>query len=203
MARLGTTLSSTSWTLLTVFLLFTACNVVVTVRSVNSLKSLLPPPPKKTNYSYLGEDHPSQLPIELDTVGLKIDSGAGHFELWDDEEWGTMFPSSGFIELGPHKRPFQVSFVHQLHCLDGIRTAFLLNDTYAAKHLTHCLRFLRQTILCSADTTLDGGFILPSEKTGEMLYAARGDGSVHRCKDWTKLTRYLVDNEKMGPPKTA
>ena len=92
---------------------------------------------------------------------------------------------------------FLVSFIHQLHCLDVIRVGFVTNRTGYAQHIQHCLRYLRQAVLCYADTTLE-----PDEPVlrddGKWVHAAGGVGSVHRCKDWRVLFDYLVDHEP-GP----
>ncbi|KAF8875066.1 hypothetical protein BD779DRAFT_228318 [Infundibulicybe gibba] len=191
-------LSSTSTPgLLLVLLLLalTATNVAFTWHNISELKQLLPPAPKE--YSYEGEDFPSQLPVYLPPSGLVLESGAPHFALYDDDEWGTFFPSDGFTDLGPNNRTFLLSMIHQMHCLDVIRVGFVVNGTDAAKHIQHCLRYLRQMVLCNADTTLEAAdeIIL----NGRLEHEANGVGMVHRCKDWTVVRQYLVDH----PPSST
>lgn len=84
--------------------------------------------------------------------------------------------------------------VHQMHCLDVLRVGFAMGGVGAGagyiEHAEHCLRYLRQAILCRADSTLE-----PStperDAAGVWEHAASGVGSVHRCKDWTAMRRYL------------
>jgi hypothetical protein len=48
-----------------------------------------------------------------------------------------------------------------------------------AHHSAHCFNYLRQGIMCSADTTLEG-------KTG----AGPGEGSEHECTDYDALLEW-------------
>ncbi|RPD75656.1 hypothetical protein L226DRAFT_507565 [Lentinus tigrinus ALCF2SS1-7] len=160
--------------------------------------------PSEPVYTYVNDNFPSQLSLHLPTVGLALESGHPHFSLHADNDWGTLFPeSSGFTDLGPNNRTFLVSFVHQLHCLDTFRVAFLTNRTGSAHHVEHCLRYMRQAVLCYADTTLEPAH--PGMLNGKWRHGATGIGSVHRCKDWTALTKYLEDHpaRPAEPPVSA
>ncbi|RPD61379.1 hypothetical protein L227DRAFT_622500 [Lentinus tigrinus ALCF2SS1-6] len=184
-----------------VFVVITAMNMSFIVYFINRLSRMLPP---ERAYTYVDDDFPSQLPVDLPTVGLVLESGHAHFSLHSDDDWGTLFPeSSGFTDLGPNNRTFLVSFMHQLHCLDVFRVGFLTNRTGIAHHVEHCLRYMRQVVLCYADTTLEPAHT--GQRDGQWKHAASGVGSVHRCKDWTALRTYL-DNHPAGPavaPETA
>ncbi|KAI0296491.1 hypothetical protein B0F90DRAFT_1563807, partial [Multifurca ochricompacta] len=140
---------------------------------------------------YQGSDYPAQLPLHLPIVGLQLDRANDHFSLFDDEEWGTQFPADGFTDLGPSQRPFHVAMFHQMHCLDVIRVGFVTNRTGASHHITHCLRYLRQTILCKADTTLEETVFKKVEDHNEWRAGANGVGMVHRCRDWTAVWKYM------------
>ena len=143
--------------------------------------------------AYADDDFPSQLPLHLSSVGLVLDSERSHFSLLADGDWGMLFPkSSGFTDLGPSNRTFLISFIHQLHCLDVFRVAFVTNRTGSAHHVEHCLRYMRQAVLCYADTTLEPAFT--GLVNGKWEHGATGIGSVHRCKDWTALRKYLDDH---------
>ncbi|KAI0631220.1 hypothetical protein C8Q77DRAFT_1159906 [Trametes polyzona] len=160
--------------------------------------------PSERHYSYIGDDFPAQLPLKLPPAALVLSTDAAHFGLTADADWGALFPlSDGFTTLrgppapsspgtgagdGP-RRTFLVSMVHQLHCLDVLRVAFAANRTGAAAHAAHCLRYLRQTVLCHADTTLEPDE--PGVRDGRWEHAASGVGAVHRCRDWTVLRRWL------------
>ncbi|KAI0292632.1 hypothetical protein B0F90DRAFT_1736757 [Multifurca ochricompacta] len=120
---------------------------------------------------------------------MQLDSAEDHFSLLDDDEWGTQLPADGFTDLGPSQRPFLLAMIHQMHCLDVIRVGFVTNRTGSAQHITHCLRYLRQTILCKADTTLEETMF---EYMGDGWHAgASGVGMIHRCRDWTAVWKYL------------
>ena len=76
-----------------------------------------------------------------------------------DLEWRALVPANGTIHLGPEQDPFTISMFHQLRCLDVIRTELLstrgLNSPLPPSELSHhCFNYLRQTVLCRADTTL-------------------------------------------------
>ena len=45
------------------------------------------------------------------------------FSLYNDTEWGTLFPTDGSIRAGETNRTFLTSMIHQLHCLDKMRRA--------------------------------------------------------------------------------
>ena len=87
--------------------------------------------------------------------------------------------------------------VHQLHCLDIMRVGFFTNRTGYAEHFEHCLQYMREVVVCNADTTLENAH--PIHYEGEWVYTADVVGSTHRCKDWTMLRRYLEEN----PPHAA
>ncbi|EPQ57616.1 hypothetical protein GLOTRDRAFT_137892 [Gloeophyllum trabeum ATCC 11539] len=182
---------------LATLLAVTALNVGFTWYNLSQLSQLLPP---KRKYSYIGHDHPDQLPIDLPEVGLVLTPDAEHFDLWNDTEWGALFPTSGFVPLPApqNQTTFLISMTHQLHCLDVIRVGFLTNRTGAAEHVQHCLRYLRQAVLCYADTTLeeDEPAWFPEER--RWRHGGSGVGSVHRCRDWTVVNRYL--REHLPPP---
>lgn len=177
---------------ISVLVLVTIANVVFTLHSISVLNELLPQAPHV--HTYVGDDHPSQLPLDLPSVGLELESGEGHFSLYDDDDWGTLFPSDGFVALGPNNRTFLVSLYHQFHCLDIIRVGYVVNRTHAAEHIQHCLRYLRQALLCHADTTLEVDIPQISQDDGKLYHTANGVGSVHRCRDWTVLRQYMLEH---------
>ncbi|OAX37301.1 hypothetical protein K503DRAFT_693579 [Rhizopogon vinicolor AM-OR11-026] len=177
---------------ISVLAVVTIANVIFALHTTSVLNSILPSTPHV--HTYIGEDHPSQLPVELPSVGLELESGEGHFSLYDDDDWGTLFPSDGFVALGPNNRTFLVSLYHQFHCLDVIRVGYVVNRTHAAEHIQHCLRYLRQALLCHADTTLEVDIPQISKIDGKLYHTANGVGSVHRCRDWTVLRQYMLDH---------
>lgn len=98
--------------------------------------------------------------------------------------------SKGIVALGPHNRTFLISMAHQFHCLNSIRLSFLANQTGATEHVEHCLRYLRQMVLCYADATLD--MDEPDYSSDGILHhGSSGLGSLHRCRDWTALRDFM------------
>ncbi|KAI0631209.1 hypothetical protein C8Q77DRAFT_1061854 [Trametes polyzona] len=181
-----------SWSVALYCLLgLTAFNSLFVGYVVHTLKGVIPQP---VVYSYIGDDHPTHLPIHLALVGLVLEPGAPHFPLESDAEWGSIFPKDdGFTPLGPANRTFHVAMVHQMHCLDVFRVGYATCEPEYKHHIEHCLRYLRQTLLCLADTTLEES--VPSRnKHGKLVHSSAGYGIVHRCRDWTALRRYLDDH---------
>lgn len=85
-----------------------------------------------------------------------------HYQLENHSEWESMFPrSGGLVHLGPDRVPYGLTMFHQLHCLDMIRTSLLsVSASQGASiplpiHTKHCLGYLRQMVLCAADTHLE------------------------------------------------
>ncbi|KAK4148668.1 hypothetical protein C8A00DRAFT_38754 [Chaetomidium leptoderma] len=87
---------------------------------------------------------------------------------------------------------YMMTVFHQLHCLSYLAEHY--QQGYAgvnltekvAHHTAHCFNYIRQGIMCSADTTLEG-------KTD----AGPGEGSVHECTDYDALLKWANDNSAM------
>jgi hypothetical protein len=92
---------------------------------------------------------------------------------------------------------YGITVTHQYHCLKAIRESFYSlvtrNKTYmddfvastdfsidpSAKvdHIFHCIDYLRQTVLCNADTTVEG------QSHSEPMQID-GYGPLHQCRNW-------------------
>jgi len=159
-------------------------------------------------YTYVGDDFPNRLPDKLPDRQVEMQMGAPAFSLYSDDDWFSLFPEGwyGFMSLGPDNRPFSLSLYHQLHCLDAIRTSFILNGTDAALHVEHCLRYLKVSLLCLADTTLEPASWVKDDE-GYDLPATNGMGVIHQCKDWGALKELveahpvIMPTGKRAPPK--
>ena len=77
-----------------------------------------------------------------DTVHYAVDTAEGA------QHWNALIPGGdGVIRLGPNKRPFSISMVHQLRCLDVIRVAATertLSLDGERSVVRHCMNYLRQ-----------------------------------------------------------
>jgi len=163
----------------------------------------------KREYTWIGDDFPANLGIAPEPYGLDVgdpvlmileDSNHYPAEGPDaDAEWESVYPgqSGGFIRVGPNRRFFGLTVYHQIHCLDSIRFAMLGRDHPVRRgldgekrmvpHAQHCLNFLRQTILCSADLTL--------EPEASFQDVEEGLFTRHVCKDWSRVHAFVEQND--------
>ncbi|KAK3902165.1 hypothetical protein C8A05DRAFT_15732 [Staphylotrichum tortipilum] len=87
---------------------------------------------------------------------------------------------------------YMVTVFHQLHCLSYLAEHY--QQGYAgvqlskevAHHTAHCFNYIRQGIMCSADTTLEG-----------HTEAGPGEGSEHECTDYEALLEWANKNSAM------
>lgn len=77
---------------------------------------------------------------------------------------------------------------HTLHCLDRIRRAIVAppptgaseSETRARHHIHHCFNYVRQMVLCAANTRLNPtNHMHPSGRP-----ASDGIGLAYQCRDW-------------------
>jgi len=148
------------------------------------------------------------LPVQLRPVALTIEDSE-NYGLHDDSDWDSLIPNHGFVRLpsspdGPStvdkngQAYFAVSMYHQLHCLNGFRhltvASLAGNQTkHNIDHAVHCLSYLRQLLLCHADTALEPAR-LADTVTGGTTQAVYGEGTTHRCHDWTQVRSWVEDN---------
>lgn len=106
-----------------------------------------------------------------------------------DAEWESIPPpGKGFVWLGPG-REFGIALYHQMHCLDLIRRA--IGDRKYTTHVHHCFNYLRQAVLCEADTALEPWVPgLGSEVDGAAISGGR------TCKDWAQVYAAVKEANK-------
>ena len=86
---------------------------------------------------------------------------------------------------------YMMSVFHQLHCLSYLAVHFQQGyggvelEKEVAHHSAHCFNYIRQGIMCNADTTLEG-------QTGSP-----GEGSEHECVDYDALLDWANENAAM------
>lgn len=125
------------------------------------------------------------------------------YSIYADDDWASLIPEdSGFVDLGPNHEMFSLSMYHQLHCLDVMRHAFATakarvlafpgNGTKVEHHVSHCLVYLREMVLCAGDTTLEPADAVVLDKAGKEHLGSTGDNVIHKCRDWTQI-RGLVE----------
>ncbi|KAI0649019.1 hypothetical protein C8Q79DRAFT_1007594 [Trametes meyenii] len=156
----------------------------------------------RLSYSYRHSDFPHTWPLPpLPTVYLSHEDNA-HYALHTVlgmAEWNATLPRGGAIlRLGPDFRPFTLSMFHQLRCLNILRGVFV--ELYGSSHSDtvgpedqrmagHCMNYLRQMVLCRADTRL------------ESVRAAGGaqltvSDITHTCRDWIAVYKAAEENHR-------
>lgn len=146
------------------------------------------------NYTYLPGDRPRELPLKVRTVNMAFHDDPSHYAMtglpaW--AEWNAIRPpGKGFTFLGDEYYAFGVSMWHQMHCLNHIRAA-LVNGDDGSDHTAHCFHYLRQGILCAADTTLEPGGTGMVVESGDKV--ATGVGVTHTCRDWRQVHDWMEE----------
>ena len=59
-------------------------------------------------------------------------------------------------------------------------------------HIRHCIDFLRQSLICCADITV--------ERKEENANGVRGFGTEHKCKDWEQLKQWVSKLQAVDEP---
>ncbi|KAF9740756.1 hypothetical protein PMIN06_003196 [Paraphaeosphaeria minitans] len=126
--------------------------------------------------------------IELSSTGrgyVRAPSSGGDYDL----------PEPYTIAIDRHNDGpgYMISAFHQLHCLSYLAVHFqegyggVKLEDKVAHHSVHCFNYLRQGIMCNADTTLEG-----------QTEAGPGEGSEHECVDYDALLEWANANAGMS-----
>ncbi|KAL4935963.1 hypothetical protein BDV06DRAFT_205939 [Aspergillus oleicola] len=114
-----------------------------------------------------------------------------------------------------------ITMMHQLHCLIMIRGALFpannnikLNSTSSPpenwrdetstdrKHMSHCFEYLAQTIICSADDTLEPPHKEMNDDGKTSDWFVTPGGAIHQCKDprpiWEMSVRMHLEPGNMS-----
>ncbi|GJE92356.1 hypothetical protein PsYK624_085100 [Phanerochaete sordida] len=162
-------------------------NTLLTLNSISEHQARMRTRPAPLfAYSFLEDDVPERLPLINDRkqVLLSMEDSV-HFTVdgaLAGDEWlytSTRF-DAGNINLGPNARIFSVDLVHELHCLRRLRAALDAEAPLPPAelgHSEHCLSYLRQHILCAADSTLEYGDAFARNATAWRF------GGVRACAD--------------------
>ena len=125
-------------------------------------------------------------PLDIRHV-LLVPEDSVHYGIlgpYTDAEWKSIPPPGGeFVQLGHRGRTFAIALYHQMHCLDIIRRA--IGDKSYTNHVHHCFNYLREAVLCEADTTIAPGVSgLGNAMNGAGIRMATPETI---CKDWTQV----------------
>ncbi|ETW74628.1 hypothetical protein HETIRDRAFT_144814 [Heterobasidion irregulare TC 32-1] len=151
------------------------------------------------SYTYLGHDHPRELPLgPVRTVNMAFHDDPEHFPLSGVQAWAEWNairpPAGGYVFIGQAHLPWSVSMWHQLHCLNHVRSIIAVGDD-GSEHTEHCFHYIRQHILCAADTTLE-----PREEEAGSKGVIPGEGVAHTCRDWTQVDSWTEIRHRTWTP---
>ncbi|KAF2811785.1 uncharacterized protein BDZ99DRAFT_461773 [Mytilinidion resinicola] len=127
-----------------------------------------------------------------------------------DKAWRALLPANKepdmwegviFVALNEtYRLPYGVSYLHALHCLGAVRKTLLYGDSGRLQHnvdkqhhVGHCLSYVAQHVLCSADDTIERASP-PKDAAGNYIHQAdgiEGKGEIHRCRDRSKTEEIL------------
>ncbi|KAG5926196.1 hypothetical protein E4U42_003536 [Claviceps africana] len=119
----------------------------------------------------------------------------------------TSLPALPRLDKSRDEQNAMVSVYHQLHCL-AAKLAFANNLQYRTRtgyfaavagnishsdldHLSHCWDYLRQSVMCSADTTLEWMGSTPDQD------GTTGWGYRHTCRDWSAIFSWAQENRRI------
>ncbi|KAF4124344.1 protein of unknown function (DUF3328) [Geosmithia morbida] len=153
-------------------------------------------------HSYLEGDRPRELPLKVRTIQTSFRDDPSHYGMEGaaaTAEWNAIRPpGKGFVFLGEERLAFGVSMWHQMHCLNHIRAVLVKGDD-GSDHTAHCFHYLRQGILCAADTTLEPGGTSTKLPNGDKVAAAAG--TVHTCRDWKQVYDWMGKQHEGWTPE--
>ncbi|ETI29099.1 hypothetical protein G647_01552 [Cladophialophora carrionii CBS 160.54] len=147
-------------------------------------------PCKSTSFPQLGR--PSLANPNLQLIFITSTAAMGMIHIDDGQSYINNPPYQSTLTLLGGSDAYMVTSIHQLHCLRIILSTYGVlrlggtNDVDDA-HLAHCFDYLRQGLMCSIDTSIEGN----STEYGE------GWGSVHVCKDYSKIVKW-IDHQTEG-----
>ncbi|KLO17816.1 hypothetical protein SCHPADRAFT_936661 [Schizopora paradoxa] len=132
----------------------------------------------QATFSYIGNDFPRMLPIDLPDVLVTADDFV-EYELYGEQamsDWNEQVPKgNGVVRLGEYHR-------------EAINLPE--DPTSELEHSGHCLNYIRERILCDTDLTLEPFDLLELESDEEVKEAT----PPRICKGWTNMMGALHDN---------
>ncbi|KAI1269756.1 hypothetical protein F5Y18DRAFT_109191 [Xylariaceae sp. FL1019] len=160
------------------------------------------------DFTGVGPKFSSQITTFVRDESYAPNNTANFFSNATLQKWNELMPiGMGFVWVNdtekyhdlptpimwPEKTVFTTSATHQLHCLfaivqtySGLSSGHEIPDDHHW-HMIHCFDYMRQAIMCSADTALEGlETTFPDHNGG-----SDGWDSKHVCKDWSQVKSYL------------
>ncbi|KAE8364652.1 hypothetical protein BDV27DRAFT_145155 [Aspergillus caelatus] len=105
----------------------------------------------------------------------------------------TALPDQPGLDQSLPQQRAMISVFHQLHCIYMTREGYYAAregnlDQVNAAHLMHCWDYLRQAVMCNADTTLEWLPAPPNDR------GSTGWGYEHTCRDFDAISRWAEEN---------
>lgn len=146
--------------------------------------------------------------ITLEERSNKATGGAGFHNVPDFASYDL--PPPMHFDYAPGKESYAIAVFHELHCLYHM-TAFVdelvmkirnkdwtVNEG-ALGHNDHCFNYLRNAVMCAADTTLEGQSQEPMFKD---VAGTDGTGATHICRNYDEVyawaDKYRLTDEKLA-----
>jgi hypothetical protein len=113
----------------------------------------------------------------------------GYVVIPDRNPYDLPEPSNIAVDRHNDGPGFMMSVFHSLHCLSYLAEHYQQGyggvelTEEVAHHSAHCFNYIRQSLMCNADVTLEG-------KTD----AGPGEGSEHECVDYDALLKWANDH---------
>ncbi|KZV85554.1 hypothetical protein EXIGLDRAFT_622900, partial [Exidia glandulosa HHB12029] len=140
--------------------------------------------------AYEGADFPMYLisPDDMPKVALDVEESV-HHAIGQEAvfDWEHYVDAHGWFKAGPNHHGFVPTMYHDLHCMRMLHRALfpaLAVEETTGDHAQHCLNYIRQTVLCYPDLTLE-----PPDVMSRNWTVDRAGGSTHVCYDWSLALR--------------
>lgn len=146
-------------------------------------------------------------PDEIDTPWNTLaPMGKGHIKVDNPARWklsgGFPLDASGSLPA----EEYTIAMFHQLHCLAAIKSKMsrlqdwyeggndneylrfaLGEDQVSDEHIYHCFDYLRQTLACHGDTTLEKARTVTVNGVPKTVRGVDGWGVEHQCRDYSAI----------------
>ena len=132
---------------------------------------------------------------ELGTDWYDMKVGRGNILVEDPRQYDLR---PGVPGLDPNFERYGVTVFHSLHCLAMLRHALhALQDGKESHrapppHLDHCLDYIRESLMCSGDTTIEWPNTIFQDGTrfhGDVT----GAEVPHTCRDWQAIREFAIE----------
>ncbi|KAF4628748.1 hypothetical protein G7Y89_g9409 [Cudoniella acicularis] len=141
----------------------------------------------------------------IDPLNTTAEEETAMVKLWSElmpAGRGFILPNGSVESLAPgiwetdrDEYNWAISTFHQLHCvyllMEGYNKA-VRNQPSMQKHISHCSEYLRKTIMCHADTTLEGRNPTAIERSGTIS----GDGANRVCKNYWDVFEWAQERRR-------